>query len=97
MVGRAFGHRIYQAIEQYVANYPSWVDDRREKAFSDQLEQKILPKLRGLSHDTDDGLEHVFNEISEVIAELNDPNLATAFSVAREKPVFDFKGVSREA
>jgi 5-methylcytosine-specific restriction endonuclease McrBC GTP-binding regulatory subunit McrB len=97
MVGRAFGHRIYQAIEQYVANYPSWVDDRREKAFSDQLEQKILPKLRGLSHDTDDGLEHVFNEISEVIAELNDPDLATAFSVAREKPVFDFKGVSREA
>ena len=96
-VGRAFGHRIHQAIDQYVANYPSWVDGRREKAFADQMEQKILPKLRGLSHDTDDGLEHVFNVIGDVISELNDSALADAFAAAREKPVFDFKGVNREA
>ena len=95
-VGRAFGHRIHQAISQYVANYPLWIEGRREKAFADQLEQKILPKLRGLSHDTDDGLEDVFNTIADVISELEDKELYEAFSVARDKPVFDFKGVNRE-
>lgn len=96
-VGRAYGYRIHQSIEQYVANYPGWVDNRLEKAFTDQLEQKILPKLRGLSRDMDDGLENVFNVIGDIITELNDHVLEEAFTIARDKPVFDFKGVSREA
>ena len=96
-VGRAFGYRIHQAIDQYVANYPKWVDNRRNKAFSDQIEQKILPKLRGLSRDTDDGLENVFNVIGDIIVTLGDPELEEAFNVAIEKPVFDFKGVNRES
>lgn len=94
-VGRPFGHRIHQAITQYVANYPDWVENRFEKAFGDQLEQKILPKLRGLSSDTDDQLPVVFNTIKSIIGDLNDPDLADVFSAACEKPVFDFKGVNR--
>lgn len=94
-VGRPFGHRIHQAISQYVANYPNWVDNCFEKAFADQLEQKILPKLRGLSRDTDDQLDAVFSTIKGIIGDLNDTELADAFSTACEKPVFDFKGVNR--
>jgi len=96
-VGRPFGHRIHQAIYQYIANYPDWVDGWFEKAFADQLEQKILPKLRGLSSDTDDHLEEVLAVIGSIIGELNDPELADAFNSARERPVFDFKGVNRGA
>ena len=54
--GRALGHRVWQSIETYMANYPTVTEQqdeekkRREldKAFQDQLVQKIMPKLRGI-------------------------------------------------
>jgi hypothetical protein len=95
MVGRPFGHRIHQAIYQYIANYPDWVPNSFEKAFADQLEQKILPKLRGLSHDTDDHLGTVLNVIGEIIDELDDADLGRAFNDAKDLSIFDFKGVNR--
>ena len=53
-----FAHRVYQAITQYVVNYPG-VEDEKSSAFiaalADQFGQKLLPKLRGIM--TDD--EHV--------------------------------------
>ncbi len=59
VTGRALGHRIWQSIEYYMANYP---DVRAAKnaadkdalaramhvAFEDQLVQKVMPKLRGI-------------------------------------------------
>lgn len=60
VVGRAIGHRVWQSVEYYMANYP---DVRRALneggggadlqkamhiAFEDQLVQKIMPKLRGI-------------------------------------------------
>lgn len=58
-VGRALGHRVWQSLEYYMANYPtvraaqeSGDDSELEKAmdtaFEDQLVQKIMPKLRGI-------------------------------------------------
>lgn len=58
-VGRAIGHRVWQSIEYYMANYPdvrearSAHDDKKAKAamdiaFEDQLVQKVMPKLRGI-------------------------------------------------
>ena len=58
-VGRALGHRVWQSIENYIANHPevcrAAIDgdtDRLERAqrlaFEDQLVQKIIPKLRGV-------------------------------------------------
>lgn len=58
-VGRAIGHRVWQSVEYYMANYP---DVRAAKAsgdkdslaqamhtaFEDQLVQKVMPKLRGI-------------------------------------------------
>jgi hypothetical protein len=58
-VGRALGHRVWQAIEQYMANHPEVMAARAQndraaletalrRAFEDQLVQKAMPKLRGI-------------------------------------------------
>ena len=58
-VGRALGHRVWQSIEYYMANFPDVLeaqrnndDDNLKKAieisFEDQLVQKVMPKLRGI-------------------------------------------------
>ena len=57
--GRALGHRVWQAVESYMANYPkvrvakSNGDDEAlhaalRTAFEDALVQKVMPKLRGI-------------------------------------------------
>lgn len=55
--GRALGHRVWQSIEYYMANYPdvrAATDDSNALAkamhiaFEDQLVQKVMPKLRGI-------------------------------------------------
>ena len=54
--GRALGHRVWQSIENYMSLYPGVIaaqgDKERhqamERAFEDQLVQKVMPKLRGL-------------------------------------------------
>lgn len=58
--GRALGHRVWQSIEYYMANYPDVIEaqdnSRSPKslkaalhvAFEDQLVQKVMPKLRGI-------------------------------------------------
>ncbi len=57
VVGRAIGHRAWQSVEYYMANYPdvrAAGDDRKKKseamhvAFEDQLVQKVMPRLRGI-------------------------------------------------
>ncbi|MEG0618940.1 MAG: chromosome partitioning protein ParA [Bacilli bacterium] len=61
--GRALGHRVWQSIEFYMANYPDVIEYQSAKqdiinldgvkkalkdAFEDQLVQKVMPKLRGI-------------------------------------------------
>jgi hypothetical protein len=94
-VGRPFGRRVFNAMYQYVANYPAWADLRFECALADQLEQRILPRLRGLSEDTDEGVSKTLNEVGQVVAEIGDKPLISAFEQARSAPVFQFQGVPR--
>ena len=94
-VGRPFGRRVFNAMYQYVANYPAWVERRFECALADQLEQRILPRLRGLSEDTDEGVSKTLNEVGQVVAEIGDKPLISAFEQARSAPVFQFQGVPR--
>ena len=58
-VGRALGHRVWQAVEYYMANYPDVMQAQKNNddvalakamktAFEDQLVQKVMPKLRGI-------------------------------------------------
>jgi hypothetical protein len=59
VVGRAIGHRVWQSVEYYMANYPDVraaqkAEDKdvfakaMHTAFEDQLVQKVMPKLRGI-------------------------------------------------
>ncbi len=62
VVGRALGHRVWQSVENYMANHPevraaryeakgaSSVDVERamRMAFEDAVVQKVMPKLRGI-------------------------------------------------
>jgi len=57
VVGRAIGHRVWQSVEYYMANYPdvraagsdsSRLAGAMHVAFEDQLVQKVMPKLRGI-------------------------------------------------
>ena len=98
-VGRPFGYRVQQAIATYVANYPLVEENERYKlAFADQVEQKIIPKLRGM--DLGDNAANIcLDEVESVIDELGDQQLADAFRNAREESqvlgMFQWRGVTR--
>ena len=64
--GRALGHRVWQAIENYMANYPDVIaafsEDKIEivnceksmtRAFEEALVHKVMPKLRGIETEGD--------------------------------------------
>lgn len=96
-VGRAIGHRVWQSIEYYIANYPdvrqalseaengSLTDDLKKAmhtAFEDQIVQKIMPKLRGIDTRGDSKKEC----LDKIRALLEDPgcrfNLSDDFDIA---------------
>lgn len=47
--GRPFGHRLNESILTYVANYPRNPAEPVDNPLADQIEFRILPKLRGLT------------------------------------------------
>jgi hypothetical protein len=82
-VQRAVGHRVMQAIERYVANHPKvcgrktreLTEAHWREPFEDQLVQKVMPKLRGVSVDTRtghqclDGVREVLTRSAEGLLE----------------------------
>jgi len=98
-VGRPFGFRVEDAIDLYIANYPRVEsDDRYKLAFADQIEQKIIPKLRGLDMG-DPQTTTCLSETGVVIESLGDNELSNAFNEAvRESGnmgMFTWRGVTR--
>lgn len=90
-VGRALGHRVWQAIENYIANHPEVCaatgdGDRLERAqrlaFEDQLVQKIMPKLRGVETEGRAG-RACLDAVGEVLRE-KAPGLSADFQEARD-------------
>lgn len=83
-MGHPFAHRVYQAITQYVVNYPQ-VESIESPAFkfalADQFGQKLLPKLRGVM--VDEAHEQL-EEMGRIIDDINDQPLVTAFDKARK-------------
>ena len=99
-VGRPFGFRVQQAIASYVANYPlADENDRYKLAFADQIEQKIIPKLRGVEIG-DENANNCLNDLQDIIEKIGDPSLAKAFEQARSESeqigLFQWRGVTRE-
>lgn len=97
-LNRPFGHRVGQAIARYAANYPkdskTTSEQRLKLAMADQIEQRILPKLRGI--DLEEQGAHI-TEIRNLIDELEDKALAAAFeaSKSKESNTFIWRGVDR--
>ena len=99
-IGRPFGFRVQQAIGQYIANYPRVnSQDRFKLAFADQVEQKIIPKLRGIDLNDPNSNECLIG-IEAVINELGDDELNDAFITARTESenlgMFQWRGATRK-
>ena len=99
--GRPFGHRLRDAIFAYVANYPSQSNGAPDfrVPLADQIEFRILPKLRGLeiaSH------RAAFDNLDKLLRdELSDTMMADRVSELRERQakgsgLFVWRGLSRE-
>jgi hypothetical protein len=99
--GRPFGHRLRLAMKSYVANYPE--SDRfnghfkTQTALADQVEMRLLPKLRGVDPDES---SQAFGDLSALIKnELIDDELAKAVDVSiensRQNAQFNWGGVTR--
>jgi predicted nucleic acid-binding Zn-ribbon protein len=95
-VNRPFGHRVFRAILDYLANYPGASTDpaRCRNALADQIEQKIVPKLRGLDTQ-DDTTSRCLDQLAQTISGLQDAELADAFNRARQQHLFEWFGVKR--
>ena len=63
-VGRPFGHRLNEAMLAYVANYPRGKGVSVGVPIADQIEMRILPKLRGVPLED---FQAPFQQLSELI------------------------------
>jgi len=92
-ISRPFGHRAAQAIQSYVANYPDWVPNRIQIAMADQIEQRIMPKLRGIEIADAGGPIH---KIQSIIEHCDDQNLLNAFKQgSSNQQIFIWRGIDR--
>jgi hypothetical protein len=99
-VGRPFGHRVQQALLAYAANHPGVLSRETPvaEAFVDQLEQRILPKLRGVDPQADDvrgGLDDI-ERLLRSDEDLRDDALLAALERARSQDLFVWSGVQRD-
>jgi len=97
VTGRALGHRVWQSIEYYMANYPDVRAALTKKdefethramhiAFEDQLVQKVMPKLRGIDTRGKSKTECLDKVRGQIVAGIrgNSFNLAEDFDLACE-------------
>lgn len=96
--GRPFGHRLGRAMLSYVERYPvtGGVPNIVNHALADQVEMRLLPKLRGIE------IEARYQEIEKLrsfVAALGDDALADAIKTSSEAAEatgqFVWLGVSR--
>lgn len=92
--GRALGHRVWQSMEYYMANYPDVraAGENRDQlrramhtAFEDQLVQKVMPKLRGIDTRGKSKTDCLDKIRAQLVAGIDSPfNLAVDFDLACE-------------
>ena len=95
--GRAIGHRVWQSVEYYMANYPDVRAAQKASdkdafakamhtAFEDQLVQKVMPKLRGIDTRGKSKTECLDKIRGQIVAGIggNRFNLAEDFDLACE-------------
>ncbi|MFD1807553.1 chromosome segregation ATPase-like protein [Gemmobacter lanyuensis] len=100
--GKPFGHRLGRAILAYAGAYPEaeGVGDRVNMALADQIEMRLLPKLRGV--DVEDRNQQ-FDELKRKAADFGDDALADAIQASVDAATnggtgqFVWKGSSADA
>ena len=98
--GRPFGHRLGYAMTTYAIQYPKTFGiNSMNHAVADQVEMRLLPKLRGIEMDNTDVMG-AFDRLQKFVQEdLEDDKLATAIedwkSKANETGQFVWGGVVR--
>lgn len=95
LLGKPFAHRVHQAILAYARHYPRHVGQEHLKlALADQIEQRILPKLRGMELE---GNEEGMEAIKRVIFQASDAPLSAAFDKAMDSRTgtFLWRGLDR--
>ena len=94
-VGRPFGYRTRRAILTYISMYPEQNEAGRRHALADQIEQRILPKLRGVDVNEQFG-SRAIAEVKEVIKEVDDAPLHDAVERGADGgDLFVWSGVDR--
>ncbi len=93
-VRRPFAHRTSQAIRAYVANYPTISEHSFNHAIADQIEQKLLPKFRGLDPSESD-VRDSLDKIRGIVEEIEDQELLKALQESRTGHQFAWSGVDR--
>ncbi len=105
-LGRPFGLRVFLAMRSYLANYPCPADwdinereDHLKQAMADQIEHKLLPKLRGVDVTTNKAAE-VSNIGNFIRKTLDDDELAKSIDDSLEKSrtetgIFTWSGLTR--
>ncbi len=91
-VGQAIGHRVYQAVGTYLANYPrlDGEDEAWRRGLADAWALKLMPKLVGVECRTARG-EACLNAVESILP----PELVAPFQRAKENDYFTWQG-SRE-
>jgi len=96
--GRPFGHRLRDAIIGYVANYPAGRGYDYRAALVDQIEFRILPKLRGLEIENH---RAAFDDLDRLLRdELNDSLMADRIAELQTRQaggtgLFVWRGLTR--
>lgn len=92
-INRPFAYRVAHSILEYAANYP--VEDRRtDWVISDQIEQKLLPKLMGLNPN-DPNVRNAFVVIHEILEEVDDDILRAKIEHCCQDDYFQWTGIDR--
>jgi len=97
--GRPFGHRLNEAVMAYVANYPKSATGRLrlEEALADQIELRILPKLRGVVIDDGDSRNALEDVVTLVRSDLHDSDFAYHLQAMLDGNLnqFNWRGLDR--
>ena len=92
-VRRPFAYRVAKSMLEYAANYPR-VENRLEKVIADQIEQKVLPRLRGLDP-YDREAQAVFNTIYKILEDAGDDVLIEEIKACCRDHYFQWGGLDR--
>jgi len=92
--GAPFGHRVSQGIIHYISLYPDQTPNGQRMALIDQIEQRVLPKLRGRELGS---IQDALNRLTGLIRRMEDPQLVDAIQAGKNEleGTFFWTGIDR--